>query len=109
MPYWSFWRIISLISSKALSRFGMYLKVLEFSFNKFSLNKDKILIIDEIGKLELKGEGYHVAFQKLLSSFDNNLNKNKKILLIVRDYLMDEVKNKYQIEPLIFHPGPWRG
>jgi len=46
--------------------------------------KIKVIAIDEIGKLELKGEGFYDVFVDLLSS-------EKDLHLVVRDYLHNEV------------------
>ena len=50
------------------------------------------LVIDEIGKLELQGKGLEPALSLTL----NNI-KNTKIILVVRDYLIDDVINHYQL------------
>jgi nucleoside-triphosphatase THEP1 len=52
------------------------------------------LIIDEIGKLELKGEGFHSATQKILM---DKINSNTKIILVIRDYLIEEALKYYNI------------
>lgn len=46
--------------------------------------KIKVIAIDEIGKLELKGEGFYDVFVELLKS-------DKDLHLVARDYLHDEV------------------
>lgn len=50
------------------------------------------LIIDEIGQLELQGKGLEPSLSLTL----NNI-KNTKIILVVRDYLLDEVIHHYQL------------
>jgi nucleoside-triphosphatase THEP1 len=52
------------------------------------------LVIDEIGKLELKGEGFHSATQKILI---DKINSNTKIILVIRDYLLEEALKHYNI------------
>ena len=52
------------------------------------------LIVDEIGPLELKGEGFHDVLKKLLSEYRGNL------LLVIRDNLVDEVVRYFKIENL---------
>lgn len=58
-----------------------------------AINQDfEYLIIDEIGKLELQGKGLEPSLSMTL----NNI-KNTKIILVVRDYLLDEVIHHYQL------------
>jgi len=51
------------------------------------------LIIDEIGPLELKNEG----FASVLKDAINSVNRKLKILLVVREGLTEKVKNKFGI------------
>lgn len=53
----------------------------------------KCIIIDELGKLELKKEGFHELIEELLSYEWNE----KNLLLIIRDYLLDEAIKKYKL------------
>ncbi len=46
--------------------------------------KIEVIVIDEIGKLELTGEGFYDVFVELLLS-------DKDLHLVVRDYLHNEV------------------
>jgi len=52
------------------------------------------LIIDEIGKLELRRKGLHEAAKKII---EERLTFNGKIILVIRDYLLDEVLKFYNI------------
>ncbi len=54
----------------------------------------KYLIIDEIGKLELRGEGLHKSAQFILNEIKNS---DKVLILVIRDYLLDEVLKYYNI------------
>ena len=57
--------------------------------------KPEWLIIDEVGKLELKNEGLHSAINEIL----NYRNESEtKIILVVREYLLEKVLEKYKIE-----------
>ncbi|MEM5539212.1 nucleoside-triphosphatase [Olleya sp. AS48] len=60
-----------------------------------SKTKPQFLIIDEIGKLELKNEGLHVSTQALISQFRSK--DNSHLILVVRDYLLDAVLEHYEI------------
>ena len=57
--------------------------------------KSKHIIIDELGKLELKNEGLHVAAVKLISNYKSD--KKQHLILVVRDYLLDAVLKHYAI------------
>ncbi|MBC7946477.1 MAG: hypothetical protein H7Y42_01255 [Chitinophagaceae bacterium] len=60
---------------------------------RYSIQKPGWLIIDELGPLELKGEGfYEVVLEALRSG-----NESQRILLVVREGLLDDVKNKFNI------------
>jgi nucleoside-triphosphatase len=60
-----------------------------------SKTERQYLIIDEIGKLELKNEGLHVSTKALISQFKSN--DNTHLILVVRDYLLDAVLEHYGI------------
>lgn len=51
------------------------------------------LIIDEIGKLELIGKGLDPAVHQII----NSTNNSTKIVLVIRDYLLDEVIKRYNL------------
>lgn len=55
----------------------------------------KYLIIDELGKLELKNEGLHDSASQLLKP--SEFNKKNHLILMVRSSLLDEIIQKYQI------------
>ncbi len=55
--------------------------------------KFNYFIIDEIGKLELDNNGLEPALSIALSHFTN-----ARIILVVRDYLLEDVKSKYSLE-----------
>jgi len=58
-------------------------------------NESQYLIIDELGKLELRKEGLHDSAEKLISNYESN--ENKHLILVVRDYLLDTVLTHYSI------------
>ena len=60
-----------------------------------SKTEPKYLIIDEIGKIELKNEGLNVSTKALISQFKSN--DNTHLILVVRDYLLDAVLEHYGI------------
>lgn len=64
-------------------------KIIE-SFNSSA----EYLIIDEIGKLELRGEGFHKSTKEILGKLNNS---NSILILVIRDYLLDEILKYYNI------------
>ena len=60
-----------------------------------SKTERQYLIIDEIGKLELKNEGLHVSTKALISQIRSK--NNTHLILVVRDYLLDAVLEHYGI------------
>jgi len=61
---------------------------------KEGMNKTDWLVIDEIGPMELKGEGFDQILREILEK----RNGIQTVLLVVRDGLAEEVKEKYKIE-----------
>ncbi|MEZ4803620.1 MAG: nucleoside-triphosphatase [Gelidibacter sp.] len=56
----------------------------------------KYVIIDELGKLELKNEGLHSSAQKLIQGFQSNLICH--LILVVRSSLLEEILQHYKIQ-----------
>lgn len=52
-----------------------------------------VFILDEIGKLELKGEGLEPAVSRMLASTGDM--RCSKLVLVVRDYLLEEAITRY--------------
>lgn len=92
--------------AEALENIGNF-KFLKSSFdhaNSFliTLNnnqENKYVVIDEIGKLELKNKGLHLSAETMIPEFLNN--ENNHLILIVRDYLVEDVLIKYDISQYI--------
>jgi len=59
------------------------------------LQENTIVIIDEIGFLELNDRGWAEALNALISNSEN------KIIITVRDRYVDEVKNKFNLTDAI--------
>jgi len=57
------------------------------------LHKEGWLVVDEIGPLELRGEGFCGIVKEILATE----NKNQKILLVLREGLDDKAKNFFRI------------
>ena len=60
---------------------------------KSSLTGCKYLVIDEIGPLELKGEGFHKILKKIL----NNDKRNFNLVLVIREGIFQDVLAHYYI------------
>ncbi|OBX24088.1 MULTISPECIES: nucleoside-triphosphatase [Bizionia] len=60
-----------------------------------SENPKTHIIIDEIGKLELKNDGLHESAEQLISKFQ--LDEEHHVILVVRDYLLEAVLEHYTI------------
>ncbi len=58
-------------------------------------NNKQWLIIDKVGKLELENRGHHLLLLSVFERWQNNL------LLVVRDYLLEDVLKKYGIKEFI--------
>lgn len=56
-----------------------------------TIDENSWLIIDEIGPLEMRGEGFFDAFKEVLAK------RNKKLLLVIREGLVNEVIEKFSV------------
>ncbi|WP_418636611.1 nucleoside-triphosphatase [Winogradskyella sp.] len=91
------------LETEAIIEIGNF-KFLESGFEKAnayllavaSKNESQYLIIDELGKLELKVEGLHLSAERLIPNYENN--EKKHLILVVRDYLLEAVLTHYSIE-----------
>jgi nucleoside-triphosphatase THEP1 len=57
-------------------------------------DKSGWLIIDEIGPMELRGEGFREVVKEVIASE----NEMQKIVLVVREELVDNVKESFHIQ-----------
>lgn len=57
--------------------------------------KNQYLIIDELGKLELKSQGLHPAAECLIHNYIHNSNQH--LIIVVRESLLEEITNHYNI------------
>lgn len=56
------------------------------------------IVIDEIGRLELdRNEGLEPTVGNLTSQFKQGSHPDKKLLLVIRDYLLDDAIKQYQL------------
>lgn len=57
--------------------------------------RSQYIIMDEIGKLELKNEGLHLSAETLISKYMHD--KQRHLILVVRDYLLEDILKHYVI------------
>lgn len=62
-----------------------------------AMNDDGWLIIDEIGPLELKGEGFHDVLREVIATV------KKKVLIVVREGLVEKVKQHFAISGTVIN------
>ena len=60
-----------------------------------SINSNGWIIIDEVGPLELRGEGFHDVIRDILKKHKG------KILIVVREGLVDKVKTYFNVQDSI--------
>lgn len=56
---------------------------------------NKYLVIDELGKLELKNQGLHHSAETIIPKF--KFNKQQHLILVVRDYLLTKIMEHYSL------------
>ena len=80
---------------------GSTFKLAQNILNQIPNDFEGNVIIDEIGKLELQDSGLEPA----LGHFLNRQNTSYTLILVVRDYLLDQVKEKYNLQnSLVLNP-----
>ncbi|MBU2939160.1 nucleoside-triphosphatase [Lacinutrix sp. C3R15] len=72
-----------------------FVKANDYLISVASKTKCKYVIIDELGKLELKNEGLHRSAEALISSFKSNTIQH--LILVIRDYLLEDILIHYNI------------
>ena len=70
-------------------------KANEFLIELNTKMKSQFLIIDELGKLELKHKGLHDSAIKLIPDF--MFNDNRHLILVVRTSLLEDILRHYSI------------
>ena len=79
----------------------------KFSKSTFEIVKDKLrkldktaanlIIIDELGKLEMEGKGFEPELGAFLQNFKQD-SKNKLLILVIRNTLLADAIEKYELE-----------
>ncbi len=63
-------------------------------------DEDRIILVDEIGKLEISDQGLEPALSELIR-FHRALQT--KLILIIRDYLLGDAIRKYELETAVVY------
>jgi len=71
---------------------GAFMKANYIIADALDQNNKQWLIIDEVGKLELENKGHHLLVLSAFERWQNNM------LLVVRDYLLEDVIKKYGLK-----------
>ena len=85
-------------SQKKIGKYFIYNDGLNLGITALDLNSlssPEVIIIDEIGKLELAGDGWHLPLQKLVQLH------NGYLLLSVRKEVVNEIIQQYHLNPKI--------
>ncbi len=61
------------------------------------LSTHSVIIVDEVGKLELRNEGLYPAIRQLISE----VGHKKDLVLVVRHELVEQVKQTFQLNQVI--------
>ncbi len=69
--------------------------------NQALLNPPKLVVIDEVGKLELENAGLEPALSDILNKF-SIISTDTIFLIIVRENLLEEVVAKYSFQDVEF-------
>ena len=77
-----------LFSKASFDRANGFMKTLVHAENRF-------IILDELGKLELKDTGLHEAAEFLIPNFMNH--NEKHLILVIRDTLLEPTVNHYNM------------
>jgi nucleoside-triphosphatase THEP1 len=87
-----FLRINSLGTTDSIGPYFINKKAFAFTDNELLDAKSSIVIMDEIGRLELSNNGFSTLLTHLLATF------NGELILAVRDEFLDEVISHWQIQ-----------
>lgn len=90
-------------NAQKVGRFFLLNEGLEFGKNILQRiihsNRKDVIIVDEVGRLELDGKGWSLEVKELLK------DRSRPIILIVRGKYLDEFVEKFQVNsPYIFYP-----
>ncbi len=77
--------------------------------NEWSENRSlQTLVIDEVGPLELRlNSGMELGLSDFLEAMQKPNQQGRRVLLVVRDYLLQDFLTRYQLKEYIVNRGPW--
>ena len=103
----------SMDNSKKLEVGRFVFNIDSFSTALLKLEEDylnpnlKYIIVDEIGKLEVeRNSGFEPGISKFIKKFKSN-NKGKKLIVVVRDSLLELAIDKYKFQGVAINSGPF--
>lgn len=68
----------------------------------------KTLVIDEIGPLELRlNSGMEPGLSQFIATMKQASQSSRKVLFVVRDYLLDDFVKRFELEEYTVNQGPW--
>lgn len=62
--------------------------------------RSSLIVVDEVGKLEMKDQGFEPGLSHLIKKIKET-NSDSQLILVVRDYLVDEVVEKYGLMGIV--------
>lgn len=66
------------------------------------------LIIDEVGPLELRlNSGMEPGLTEFLNAMRQPEQKGRRVLLVVRDYLLEDFLTRFELKNCVVNQGPW--
>ncbi len=80
-------------AQQRIGKYFIYAKGLKSGEQALKANNAELIVIDEIGKLELEEKGWHNSLHEIISHSKSHL------LLSVREEVLNEVLDKYRISP----------
>lgn len=86
-----------------IGRFTFYtsgFKTVKSWLSKSAESDARWIIIDEIGKLELAGEGFEPELSRFIDSVRRNVY-NPTLIIVVREQLLNQVIDKYQLHDAV--------
>lgn len=85
-----------------IGKFNFSKKIFNWGIDEIlkGLRESNTIIVDEIGPLELTGEGFFPALNKVLDKFAEKEEK-KKLILVIREGLVEKVINYFQISEYV--------
>jgi nucleoside-triphosphatase THEP1 len=99
-----FLRTFGDINQQRIGKYFIYAEGLKLGENLSTVNDANLIVIDEIGKLELEEKGWHDVLSKIIS------NPTGHLLLSVREEVLNEVLEKFRISPeIIFNVQEQKG